>query len=64
MLTTLVAELKAAKPPYDLTSKAFEAAISRLDMGEGWKLGIAFHFLVDLIVLYFILIWSGKKYAP
>ena len=64
MLETLVAELRASKGMPGLTDKAFEAVVSRLDMGRGWKIGIAFHFVVDIIVLYFILIWAGREYAP
>lgn len=78
MLETLVAELGTLKTTPGLmekaapglTGKAFDAAVSRLDMsrgwsiGGGWEIGIAFHIVVDLIVLYFILIWSGKKQAP
>ena len=63
MLETLVAELRASKGAQGLTDKAFEAAVLRLDMGRGWKIGIAFHIVVDLIVLYFILVWSGTKPA-
>jgi hypothetical protein len=63
MLETLVAELRGSKGAPGLTDKAFEAIVSRLDMGRGWKIGIAFHIVVDLIVLYFILIWSGKKHV-
>lgn len=64
MLETLVAELRASKGMPGLTDKAFGAVISRLDMGQGWKIGIAFHITVDFIVLYFILVWAGKKHAP
>jgi hypothetical protein len=64
MLEILVAELGDSKGAPGLTDKAFKAVVSRLDMGQGWKVGIAFHIVVDLIVLYFILIWSGKKRAP
>lgn len=64
MLETLVAELNNAKAAPDMTEKAFRAAVSRLDMGWWWKIGIVFHIVVDLIVLYFILIWAGRKQAP
>ena len=63
MLEILVAELRASSGVQGLTPRAFEAAVARLDMGSGWKLGIAFHIAFDLMVLYFILIWSGKKTA-
>ena len=62
MLETLVAEMKESKAIPGLTNKAFEAVVSRLDMG-GWQIGIAFHIVVDLIVLYFILISAGRKNA-
>ncbi len=65
MLETLVAELRTSTGVQDgLTKKAFEAAVSRLDMGQSWKIGIAFHIVVDLIVLYFVLIWSGRRHVP
>jgi hypothetical protein len=64
MLETLVTELKASKGIPGLTDKAFEAVVARLDMGRGWKFGIVFHIVVDIIVLYFILIWSGRERTP
>ncbi|HQR22662.1 MAG TPA: hypothetical protein PKV98_17465 [Burkholderiaceae bacterium] len=64
MLETLVAELRATKAVPGLTDKSFDAVVSRLDMGSGWKVGIAFHIVFDLIVLYFILLWAGRKHAP
>jgi len=63
LLGTLVDELEKSKAMGDLTEGAFTAVVSRLDMGE-WRLGIAFHFVVDLIVLYFILVWAGRKHTP
>ena len=63
-LGTLVAELRATNGIPGLTVKAFEAIITRLDMGCGWEIGIAFHLVVDCIVLYFILIWAGRKIEP
>ncbi len=64
MLEILVTELRASSGIQGLTPRAFDAAVARLDMGSGWKLGIAFHIVFDLMVLYFILIWSGRKMAP
>jgi hypothetical protein len=64
MLETLVAELRASKGLPGLTDKAFDAVVSRLDMGRGWMVGIAFHIVFDLIVLYFILFWAGRQNSP
>jgi hypothetical protein len=63
MLETLVEEIAAAGGMPGLTEVAFDATVRRLDMGP-WGLAIAFHVVVDLIVLYFILIASGKRNAP
>jgi hypothetical protein len=61
MLETLVGELRAAGSPPGLTGAAFDAVLARLDMGSGWLVGLAFHVAFDLLVLYFILFWAGRK---
>lgn len=61
MLETLVGELRAAGSLPGLTGTAFDAVLARLDMGSGWLVGLAFHVAFDLLVLYFILFWAGRK---
>ena len=64
ILETLVIELKASKGIPGLPQAAFDAVVSRLEMGMGWKLGIFFHVAVDVIILYFILFVAGRKPSP
>jgi hypothetical protein len=45
-----------------LNAEVLSAAIIRLDMGP-WEAGIVFHLVLDFGILYFILIWSGRKIA-
>jgi hypothetical protein len=60
-LDTLVTELSALNGETKLTPTAFHAMINRLSMGWGWKIGIVFHLVVDVIVLYFILVWARRS---
>jgi hypothetical protein len=59
-LEIFVSELRASNGLPGFSVNAFEAIVTRLDMGWGWKIGMAFHLVVDFIVLYFILIWSKR----
>ena len=57
---TTDAALAAMAKTWNMTDATLAAVVQRLDMGP-WPLGIAFHIIVDAMVLYFILIWSGGK---
>ena len=61
LLSALVADLNLSEVPEGFTKNAFKAIVTRLGLGKGWKMLIVFHVFVDLIVLYIILIFAGKK---
>lgn len=63
ILNDLVIEMRTVCPPSDMTIDAYKAVVSRFDMGSDWKIGIAFHVVVDIGVLYFLLFESGRKKA-
>ncbi len=60
LLAALVTSLQTMQPPEGFTRNAFDAVIVRLTLGEGWHRIIGLHIFVDFVVLYFILISSGK----
>ena len=59
-LEAVVNELRSSSAASALNTEVLSATISRLDMGP-WEIGIVFHLVLDFGVLYFILIWSGRK---
>lgn len=62
-LEAVVNELRSSSVASSaLNAEVLSAAIIRLDMGP-WEAGIVFHLVLDFGILYFILIWSGRKIA-
>ena len=61
LLSTLVVNLKLVEVPSGFRQDAYNAIVTRLGLGKGWKILIAAHIVADIIVLYFILLFSGKK---
>ena len=59
-LGVVVSQIEILAKARNTTDATLAAMVERLDMGP-WPLGIAFHIIVDAMVLYFILIGSGGK---
>ena len=58
-LDAVVRELECATDIPDLSQPVLNAVTNRLRM-QAWRWGLAFHILVDLVVLSFFLVRSGK----
>ncbi len=59
-LDAVIGELTCAADTPGLSQTVLKAVTRRLDMGP-WRWGLAFHIFVDLVMLYFIFVQSGKR---
>jgi hypothetical protein len=60
-LNIVISELKHHPDIPEITPRTTRAIINRFSMGYWWIIGIFWHLVIDLIVVYLILILSGQS---